>query len=57
MKWHPDKVTDEALKEIATRKFQVISRCYEVLSDKDKRAVYDQTGNFLSYIVFLKVSL
>ncbi|KAH9921910.1 uncharacterized protein B0H18DRAFT_1019797 [Fomitopsis serialis] len=41
LKWHPDrnKGSDEA-----TKKFKEISEAFEVLSDKQKRAVYDQFG-------------
>ncbi len=42
MKWHPDKNTDN--KEEAEVKFQEIAEAYDVLSDKAKRAVYDQFG-------------
>lgn len=40
---HPDKVAPER-KEEATKKFQQITNAYEVLSDDEKRAYYDQTG-------------
>ena len=41
MRWHPDKNKgDEAAKD----KFQEISRAYDVLSDVEKRAIYDQHG-------------
>jgi DnaJ family protein C protein 9 len=29
----------------ATEKFQTLQRVYEVLSDEEKRRVYDQTGS------------
>jgi len=42
MQFHPDKNPDD--KE-AEEKFKEASEAYEVLSDKDKRAVYDQYGH------------
>ncbi|XP_048754678.2 dnaJ homolog subfamily B member 6-like isoform X6 [Ostrea edulis] len=42
LKWHPDKNPDQ--KEEAERKFKEISEAYEVLSDKEKREIYDKYG-------------
>jgi curved DNA-binding protein CbpA len=42
MRWHPDKNSDD--KEKAAQMFQEIAKAYEVLSDREKRAVYDQHG-------------
>jgi len=42
MKWHPDKNADD--KEVAELEFQAIAEAYDVLTDKAKRAVYDQFG-------------
>ncbi|EMS65162.1 DnaJ homolog subfamily B member 13 [Triticum urartu] len=42
MKWHPDK--NPTSKKEAESKFKQISEAYEVLSDSQKRAVYDQYG-------------
>ena len=42
MKWHPDKNQDN--KEEATSKFQEISEAYSILSDKEKRKLYDTKG-------------
>lgn len=43
LKVHPDRVK-EAEKEEATEKFKVLSKIYAILSDKDKRALYDEQG-------------
>lgn len=40
---HPDRVP-ESEKEDATEKFKVLSKIYSILSDKDKRALYDEKG-------------
>lgn len=40
---HPDRVPVNE-KKSATAKFQVLGKVYSVLSDKDKRTLYDQTG-------------
>ncbi|XP_073030239.1 uncharacterized protein [Primulina eburnea] len=42
MKWHPDKNPNN--KTEAEAKFKEISEAYEVLSDSQKRAIYDQYG-------------
>lgn len=42
MKWHPDKNPQN--KKDAEAKFKQISEAYDVLSDSQKRAVYDQYG-------------
>ncbi|KAK3105627.1 hypothetical protein FSP39_002158 [Pinctada imbricata] len=43
LKVHPDRVSDNE-KEEATKKFQTLGKVYSILSDKEKRAVYDNTG-------------
>lgn len=42
LKWHPDKNPND--KERAQAKFQDISEAYEVLSDKQKREIFDKYG-------------
>lgn len=42
VKYHPDKNPGD---KAAEEKFKAISRAYEVLGDKDKRAQYDQFGS------------
>ncbi|NXN69130.1 DNJB2 protein, partial [Himantopus himantopus] len=42
LKWHPDKNPDN--KEYAEQRFKEIAEAYEVLSDKQKRDVYDRYG-------------
>ncbi|KAI6025899.1 hypothetical protein F5J12DRAFT_811147 [Pisolithus orientalis] len=41
LKWHPDRNQGS---EDASKKFKEISEAFEVLSDKNKRAIYDQVG-------------
>ncbi|EOA34015.1 hypothetical protein CARUB_v10021510mg [Capsella rubella] len=43
MKWHPDKNPTSNKKE-AEAKFKQISEAYDVLSDPNKRQIYDQYG-------------
>jgi len=42
LKWHPDKNPDN--KEVAEQKFMEISNAYEILSNPDKKKIYDQYG-------------
>ncbi|EDQ90872.1 uncharacterized protein MONBRDRAFT_2825, partial [Monosiga brevicollis MX1] len=42
-KWHPDKA-DASQRETATTHFQILSRVHAVLSDEEKRKLYDETG-------------
>uniref|UniRef100_A0A3B4TUR8 DnaJ heat shock protein family (Hsp40) member B6b n=1 Tax=Seriola dumerili TaxID=41447 RepID=A0A3B4TUR8_SERDU len=42
LKWHPDKNPDN--KEEAEKKFKELSEAYEVLSDENKRNIYDRYG-------------
>jgi molecular chaperone DnaJ len=43
LKWHPDRNADN--KKEAEEKFKEINEAYQVLSDKQKRATYDQFGH------------
>lgn len=40
---HPDRVP-EGEKEIATEKFKILTKLQSILTDKDKKALYDQQG-------------
>ncbi|KAJ8903034.1 hypothetical protein NDN08_006349 [Rhodosorus marinus] len=42
MKWHPDRNLED--KARAEKEFKAVSEAYQVLSDKDKRQVYDAYG-------------
>ncbi|KAL7880921.1 hypothetical protein SRHO_G00031750 [Serrasalmus rhombeus] len=42
LKWHPDKNPEN--KEEAERRFKEISEAYEVLSDENKRSLYNRYG-------------
>jgi DnaJ family protein B protein 4 len=42
LRWHPDKNQDN--KEVAEEKFKDVAEAYDVLSDPQKKAVYDQYG-------------
>ncbi|XP_059583551.1 dnaJ homolog subfamily B member 2 isoform X2 [Alligator mississippiensis] len=42
LRWHPDKNPEE--KDFAERRFKEIAEAYEVLSDQQKRDVYDRYG-------------
>ena len=42
LKWHPDKNPDN--KEQAEERFKLVSEAYEVLSNKDKREIYNRYG-------------
>ncbi|BCX14507.1 MAG: molecular chaperone DnaJ [Patescibacteria group bacterium] len=43
LEWHPDRHKDD--KEFAEKKFKEINEAYQVLSDPQKRAAYDQFGH------------
>ncbi|XP_071103192.1 dnaJ homolog subfamily C member 9-like [Haliotis cracherodii] len=44
LKVHPDRVKEDDKSE-ATQKFQTLGKIYSILSDKEKRAIYDETGD------------
>lgn len=41
LRWHPDRCTEPG----ATERFQALQRVYEVLSNEEKRSIYDATGS------------
>jgi len=42
--YHPDRAEKDD-KEVATKKFQALGHVYSILSDDDRRKVYDETGD------------
>lgn len=42
---HPDRV-EEDIKEEATEKFKVLGRIHSILSDSEKRKIYDESGEY-----------
>lgn len=42
--YHPDRVENDK-KEEAKCKFQILSKVHCILTDQEKRTVYDETGN------------
>jgi len=42
LKWHPDRNSEN--EDVATKKFKEIAEAYEVLSNEDKRKIYDKYG-------------
>ncbi|KAL8273512.1 hypothetical protein Esti_002578 [Eimeria stiedai] len=44
MKWHPDKHADPEAKKKAEAQFKDIAEAYDVLSDKERRQIYDKFG-------------
>lgn len=43
LKWHPDRV-EPAKKDEAQAKFQEIGEAFDVLTDPEKKRIYDQVG-------------
>jgi DnaJ-class molecular chaperone len=41
LQWHPDKVEDPIVKAISSKKFQVLTQIYQILSDSKRRRDYD----------------
>lgn len=45
LEYHPDKATDEESRQQNEQIFKDVSEAYSILSDENKRRIYDQTGN------------
>ena len=56
LRYHPDR-TDIDQKEEAKTKFQIIGKIYAILSDDEKRKIYDDTGrkSFISQRISMKI--
>lgn len=50
--YHPDRVSGTD-KDVATKKFQVLSQVYNILSDDGRRAEYDETGKSKLLLTYL----
>ena len=48
LKYHPDKVTDDALKAAAADNFHRIQQGYEILGDEDRRGRYDAQARLMA---------
>ncbi|EFO18271.1 DnaJ domain-containing protein [Loa loa] len=44
LQFHPDRCNDETKKLETTAKFQILNHAYAVLSDKQRKAIYDEVG-------------
>lgn len=44
LRYHPDKCSDESQKEDCKFKFQLLGKIYSILSDEEKRKLYDECG-------------
>jgi len=51
---HPDRV-EEKKKAEATEKFKVLGRIHSILSDNEKRAIYDESGKYLKHYRLHKI--
>ncbi len=49
LKWHPDRVPPEK-KDEAQAKFQDIAEAFEVLTDPEKKRIYDQVNKLIKSI-------
>ncbi len=45
LRYHPDRHQDPAKKEEVTVKYKLVNKAYEVLSDEDKKSIYDRFGH------------
>uniref|UniRef100_A0A915Q2Q0 J domain-containing protein n=1 Tax=Setaria digitata TaxID=48799 RepID=A0A915Q2Q0_9BILA len=44
LQFHPDRCDDDTKKIQSTEKFQILNHAYAILSDQQKRIIYDETG-------------
>lgn len=49
---HPDRV-EESKKLDATEKFKILGKVHSILSDKEKRSVYNETGKYIFQSFFV----
>jgi curved DNA-binding protein CbpA len=47
LEWHPDKIDDPNKRAISSKKFQVLTQIYQILSDNKKREDYDSKSSHI----------
>ena len=53
LKVHPDRV-EEKDKKVATEKFQTLGKVYSILSDEERRKIYNETGKITYKQIYIK---